>query len=358
MKGRTVAIISGVLGGLGLGAWAIARAAKAGGQEEPGTAPLAGFSASIGAGYAPLSVKFTDASTGDIISRSWDFGDGGTSIEKSPTHIFTTPGVYEVVLAVTGPGGQDSASLQIEVLDSGEPEEPEEPEEPGAGRLTVKSTPAGASVTIDGVYVGITPVLKTFTTSTSHSVLISKSGYQDVTVSKYVEPGDDLEINLTLTPVEPAEQPVYSNSDIDIYAHWEAATGVYLRVKNKNIRAGTPPRDLVCIFGCGAMLNAVGGAANPVQNAYGQIVPGTSVLMASMDWYQTFPQKDGEKSYFIPWEIMHPSLPNQYIRAINGGWVDLPLVLDGTLQISWVRDDGAINGQPLRHYSNIEIHEG
>jgi PKD repeat protein len=71
--------------------------------------PTAAFSASPTSGTAPLAVQFTDASTGDgITSRAWDFGDGGTSTEKDPSHTYTTAGTYTVSLTVTNAGGSDS----------------------------------------------------------------------------------------------------------------------------------------------------------------------------------------------------------------------------------------------------------
>ena len=67
------------------------------------------FSASITSGAAPLTVKFTDESTGDPKSWSWDFGDGGTSAERNPTHTYTLPGTYTVTLTVST--ATDSATL-------------------------------------------------------------------------------------------------------------------------------------------------------------------------------------------------------------------------------------------------------
>ena len=67
----------------------------------------AGFTASLTTGVAPLMVTFTDTSTGTIDAWSWDFGDGVTSTLQSPTHTYTTKGVYPVTLTINGPGGSD-----------------------------------------------------------------------------------------------------------------------------------------------------------------------------------------------------------------------------------------------------------
>ena len=69
----------------------------------------AGFSADVTAGPAPLTVRFTDESTGDPKSWSWMFGDGGTSDQQHPTHTYTTPGTYTVNLTVST--ATDSATL-------------------------------------------------------------------------------------------------------------------------------------------------------------------------------------------------------------------------------------------------------
>ena len=56
------------------------------------------FSLSQSAGPVPLTVQFTDHSTGDPALWGWYFGDGGTSNEQNPEHTYTTPGVYPVGL--------------------------------------------------------------------------------------------------------------------------------------------------------------------------------------------------------------------------------------------------------------------
>lgn len=70
----------------------------------------AGFIASPVSGPAPLSVTFTDQSTGPITTWTWDFGDGSSSLLKHPIHVYTHPGTYSVSLTVGGAMG-DPASL-------------------------------------------------------------------------------------------------------------------------------------------------------------------------------------------------------------------------------------------------------
>jgi PKD repeat protein len=65
------------------------------------TVPAADFTASPMTGTAPLNVQFLDVSTGNPISWSWNFGDGTTSTQQNPVHIFSEPGTYTITLRVT-----------------------------------------------------------------------------------------------------------------------------------------------------------------------------------------------------------------------------------------------------------------
>lgn len=71
-------------------------------------APTASFTASKTSGTAPLSVTFTNASTGSITGHAWSFGDGGTSTVMAPTYTYRTPGTYTVSLKVSGGGGTNT----------------------------------------------------------------------------------------------------------------------------------------------------------------------------------------------------------------------------------------------------------
>ena len=58
-------------------------------------------------GAPPLAVRFQNFSTGNLVRYLWDFGDGTTSIERNPTHIYQKDGVYSVNLnIITSLGAQ------------------------------------------------------------------------------------------------------------------------------------------------------------------------------------------------------------------------------------------------------------
>ena len=73
--------------------------------------PVAAFSASQSAGFAPLAVTFDPAAShddGQIVSYRWDFGDGEVRTESTSASVskaFGTPGTYTVILEVTDDAG-------------------------------------------------------------------------------------------------------------------------------------------------------------------------------------------------------------------------------------------------------------
>lgn len=70
--------------------------------------PQADFSVRLSWTCAPLKAFFTDLSTGTITAWQWDFGDGTTSSERNPRHLYRTGGVYTISLTVSGPDGSDT----------------------------------------------------------------------------------------------------------------------------------------------------------------------------------------------------------------------------------------------------------
>ena len=85
-------------------------------NDSPSSPPTANFTANPTSGNAPLTVQFTDQSSGSITSRDWNFGDGSShSTALSPSHTYNNAGTYTVTLTVTGSGGSNSKSLTIQV---------------------------------------------------------------------------------------------------------------------------------------------------------------------------------------------------------------------------------------------------
>jgi PKD repeat protein len=69
---------------------------------------VANYAATPTRGVAPLTVQFTDTSTGSISTWQWDFGDGTTSTLQTPIHTYTQTGLFTVRLTVSGLGGDDT----------------------------------------------------------------------------------------------------------------------------------------------------------------------------------------------------------------------------------------------------------
>jgi PKD repeat protein len=73
----------------------------------------ANFTADPILGKPPLEVHFTDQSTSglyEMVSWSWDFGDGHSSTDQNPVHVYDNAGSYSVTLTITTSGGNASTT--------------------------------------------------------------------------------------------------------------------------------------------------------------------------------------------------------------------------------------------------------
>lgn len=85
-------------------------------------APVAAYSfLELGDG----GVAFTDESEFGPTSWSWDFGDGGTSSEKNPEHVFETTGTYTVCLTVENGAGGNTYCQELSFIGSAIWEQPQ-----------------------------------------------------------------------------------------------------------------------------------------------------------------------------------------------------------------------------------------
>jgi autotransporter-associated beta strand protein len=78
----------------------------------------AAFKASVTSGQAPLTVQFTDSSTGSFTLRVWDFGDGSKpdSSTQNPSHLYSTANTYTVKLTVWGPAPRVASIAQTQIF--------------------------------------------------------------------------------------------------------------------------------------------------------------------------------------------------------------------------------------------------
>jgi PKD repeat protein len=83
--------------------------------------PTASFTANPTSGQAPLSVQFTDTSSGSPTNWDWNFGDGTASTAQNPAHTYSSTGSYTATLTLTGNGQSSSASQTITVTNAPQP---------------------------------------------------------------------------------------------------------------------------------------------------------------------------------------------------------------------------------------------
>ena len=76
--------------------------------------PNADFEVSATTGVAGVTAfTFSKSLTDGISGWAWDFGDGGTSGEAQPVHIYQSPGSYTVSLTISGDWGSSTKAVTV-----------------------------------------------------------------------------------------------------------------------------------------------------------------------------------------------------------------------------------------------------
>jgi len=129
--------------------------------------PVVSFTADITKGTPPMTVQFTDKTTGSPTSWLWEFGDGELSADQNPCHTYTSAGSYTVTLtAYNAAGSATSGSSDLITVSYGNnaamaatlstPAQAEEiPADPSPADTPADTTPASASAGADGTESGI-----------------------------------------------------------------------------------------------------------------------------------------------------------------------------------------------------------
>lgn len=113
--------------------------------------PTANFSMDHQTGLAPLTVNFTDTSTGTPTSWLWEFGDGSASTSQNPSHVFSE-GIWQVRLTATNVLGSTSITQTVAATSI----------------LSLPTSPPLASFTADH-YIGMAALLVAFTDTSTGS---------------------------------------------------------------------------------------------------------------------------------------------------------------------------------------------
>ena len=81
--------------------------------------PVVDFSYSPPTGCVPLHVEFTNQSKyADNKTYQWDFGDGGTSKEINPIHVYTKADKYTVTLSALNVTGQRVSKVKQQIIEA------------------------------------------------------------------------------------------------------------------------------------------------------------------------------------------------------------------------------------------------
>jgi len=85
------------------------------------SALIASFTASPTSGNPPLSVQFTDTSSGSPTIWAWTFGDGEGDVVQNPVHKYQKPGKYSVNLTISDVAGSISNESKQGLISVGTP---------------------------------------------------------------------------------------------------------------------------------------------------------------------------------------------------------------------------------------------
>jgi serine/threonine protein kinase/outer membrane protein assembly factor BamB len=92
---------------------------------------------------------------------------------------------------------------------------------PNVGYLTIYSTPSGASVYVDGKFIGKTPLENYELSSGEHSLIIQAEGYEDYSTSVFITPGETSSVNVNLKLKTGTLSVTSTPSDALVYVNGE-----------------------------------------------------------------------------------------------------------------------------------------
>jgi len=191
----------------------------------------ADFGADLMSGDIPLQVQFSDLSQGDIISWDWSFGDGDTSNEQHPLHVYTQKGFYTVSLTIHDVYSSRTLSRENYIHAIAHP---------------VIASPDSAGVQFGIVYLGDVGTHELILQSTgTDSVFVTQlsyhqdgSGYyvEPASVPDYILPGTQAILQLCFAPTQARAYPD------TLYVHNNSENMPVLKIKLSGTGEYVPPQ--------------------------------------------------------------------------------------------------------------------
>jgi len=172
-----------------------------------------------------------------------------------PTKVVTTVPTKEPVTERTTEPTKEPTTRQTTI--------PTTASVPKVGWITIVSTPSGASVSLDGKTVGVTPITGTEVSAGSHSLRITKEGYEPYEKSVTVSSGEQSAVDATLTEIvtptkTPTPTPTPTQSPIGGGKGW-------IRINANVDGAGAALGSETCTISGGSCSIMVGTTTTPVK---------------------------------------------------------------------------------------------
>lgn len=221
------------------------------------SAPSADFTADVTSGDAPLTVTFTAMVPGCTNSWQWDFGDGGSSTQQQPTHIYVATGSYEVGLTVSGPGFVLPAVIKTDyiIVAPGTPTYTLTVNSSGASGVSITSSPTGYGGTTNYTKTGMlsgTSVALTAPSTSGSTQFTSWTGCSSVS-------GQNCTVSMTANKTVTANYSGGTGGLVAAYGFDESGGGVALDASGNN-NDGTllgPTRTVAGKFGAALSFDGV-----------------------------------------------------------------------------------------------------
>ena len=166
-------------------------------------------------GLAPDWAHVTFTSTPEDVAAAVD----GETTEITPRGVEVLSGDHELTLSAPG---FMPLTVPLQIIAGIDQNLGAVTLTPADATLSLNSTPPGASVTVDGAFAGLTPLVLPLSPDKPHTVRVSKAGFSASNLSLTLARGDTAERSITLKPelgevrfvIEPPEANILINNQI------------------------------------------------------------------------------------------------------------------------------------------------